>query len=201
MTTQRERILAYLRSHPAATVAELESALRLRAAAIRHHLRALEAAGLVRGEALSSKGRGRPRRRYRLVSGLRGQNLLPLLRALFSLLAERGLRGEALAEALADVLGRAFAEPAYPIGQAQRLRLTLEFLQRSHYHPRWEAAAYGPRLFLQHCPYLEVLAEHPELCEMDRLLLQRCLKQRVTLLSRADWEGGHAPACIFQVQE
>ncbi|MEJ5240707.1 MAG: ArsR family transcriptional regulator [Anaerolineales bacterium] len=200
MTTRRERILNYLRAHASATLEELERALKMQPPTLRYHLRKLEEAGLIEAEKQSEGRRGRPSYRYRLSHRLQGDNLPRLIEVLFALLKERGLGGEALAFALAKGLNELGpgAEPQVP--ETNRLRLTLEFLQRLHYRPRWEAAAQGPRVFFQHCPYYEILAAHPELCQMDVHLLEGCLKKSVTLLSRGDWETGHGGVCIFQVQ-
>lgn len=198
--SQRERILNYLRSHSFVTVPELERTLQIGAAAVRHHLRALERAGLLEGENMPGRGKGRPQRRYRLIRGLRGDNLVKLSDLLFTILREQGWDREALASALSKELLRSCpaAEPEVP--ERLRLKRTMEFLQRLQYSPRWEAAAQGPRLFFQHCPYEAIVDSHPELCEMDVLLLEGCLKKRVTLLTRGDWKEGHAAACVFQVQ-
>ncbi|MFN3741867.1 MAG: helix-turn-helix transcriptional regulator [Anaerolineales bacterium] len=198
--SQRERILNYLYTHPSVTVAELGRMLQMSAAAVRHHLRALERAGLLEGENMPGGRKGRPQRRYRLVPGLRGDNLARLSELLFAILQEQGWERKALAEALSKGLLRACAAAEPEVPERLRLQLTMEFLRRLQYLPRWEAAAQGPRLFFQHCPYEAILESHPELCEMDVLLLEGCLKKRVTLLMRGDWKEGHATACIFQVQ-
>lgn len=199
MTTRRERILNYLRAHASATLEEMERALQLQAATLRYHLRKLEEAGLIETERQSERRRGRPSRRYRLSHRMRGDNLPRLIEVLFALLRERGLDGEALPSALAKGLTELGPEMGPKVQETNRLRLTLDFLQRLQYRPRWEAAAQGPRLFLQHCPYYEILAAHPELCRMDVLLLEGCLKKSVTLFSRGDWETGHGGVCVFQV--
>ncbi|MFO3795838.1 MAG: ArsR family transcriptional regulator, partial [Anaerolineales bacterium] len=139
--SQRERILNYLYTHPFVTVAELERMLQISAAAVRHHLRALEQAGLLKGENMPRGRKGRPQRRYRLVAGLRGDNLAGLSELLFAILQEQGWDRKRLAEALSKGLLRACAAAEAEVPERLRFQLTMEALQRLQYLPRWEAAA------------------------------------------------------------
>ncbi len=198
MTTRQERILDYLRTHSSATLEELTHALKLQAAALRYHLRRLEEAGLIESWPLRAGKRGRPQRRYSLSRKLHGDNLPMLVTVLLTRMREQGLSEERLAISLAEGLLRSFPKVQAP--ERVRLHLLLDFLQRLHYQPRWEAAAQGPRLFFHHCPYYEVIQDHPELCRMDVLLLEGYLGHKVVTLACGGWQTQPTSVCIFQVQ-
>jgi DeoR family suf operon transcriptional repressor len=200
MTTRRDRILDYLRTHASVTLEELAQALKIEAAAVRYHLRRLEEAGLIESRPWMEGKRGRPRRCYSLSRRLHGDNLPMLVTVLLMRMREQGLEGERLAASLAEGLRRALPVDRGQAPERVRLHLLLDWLERWHYAPRWEAAAHGPRLFFHHCPYYEVLEEHPELCQMDVLLLEGCLGRRVVMIARGEWETPSAGVCIFQVQ-
>ncbi len=200
MTTRRDRILDYLRTHASVTLGELAKALKLEAAAVGYHLRRLEEAGLIESRPWKEGKRGRPQRRYSLSRRLHGDNLPMLVKVLLMHMREQGLEGERLAASLAEGLRRALPVHQGQTSERVRLRLLLDRLEQWHYAPRWEAAAHGPRLFFHHCPYYEVLEEHPELCQMDALLLEGCLGRKVAMIARGEWETQSAGVCIFQVQ-
>ncbi len=198
MTTRRDRILDYLRTHSSATLEELAHALKLQVAALRYHLRRLEQAGLIESRPLMAGKRGRPRRRYSLSRKLHGDNLPMLVTVLLIRMREQGLSEERLAISLAEGLLRSFPQAQAP--ERVRLRMLLDLLERLHYQPRWEAAAQGPRLFFHHCPYYEVIEKHPELCRMDVLLLEGYLGRKVVMLACGGRQTQPASVCIFQVQ-
>jgi len=53
----------------------------------------------------------------------------------------------------------------------QRLAEALDRLRKWNYEPAWEARPQGPRIILHHCPYMALISNHPELCELDRCLI------------------------------
>ena len=76
-------------------------------------------------------------------------------------------------DALAKHLAKDSEFTSQPI--AKRLNLTVEKLNQMNYHARWEAGAEGPRIIFGHCPYAAIVGKHPELCEMDTVLVEEYL--------------------------
>lgn len=197
----RERILTYLREHPSASAAELSSAWGLTPADIRYHLADLLASGLIEEvprDPARRATRGRPARVYRLAAQLRPNNLAALCHALLETLTagSGGDQREAIIRSVAERLAGEFQ----PSGQVtRRLNQAVEFLNHAQYRARWEAGAQGPRVLLRACPYAAVLAQHPEMCQVDQALLERLLQARLRMTARQDPATGKPPACIFLV--
>lgn len=191
MTTVRQKVLTYLNKTRSGSAREIARALQLSEATVRHHLRVLASDG--RLEIISVRGRdgrGRPEKVYGLPRSVLGDNLAALSDAL---LAEAGadVQMEALAERLmgqTDFAGQPLA---------RRLNLTVERLNQMNYHARWEAGSEGPRILFSHCPYAAIIQKHPELCQMDRLLLKKWMGQTTRQTSKAGTEG--SSVCVFAV--
>ncbi len=169
MKTTRQRILDLIENRRATTAPELARALHLTPANIRHHLRVLSEDGLVARTGMrKTAGRGRPTGIYGLVT--RQDNYQKLSEALLDLLPESPA-GQELGLAKT---GERLAGPAAPHGShiTQRLVHAMQRLEALHYRPRWEAHPGAPEVILEHCPYSEIIADHPELCQVDRHLLQ-----------------------------
>ncbi len=166
----RSRILAYLKSHPPASAAELARALQMTAANIRHHLKILVESGAI--EVIGwrpAAGRGRSARVFGLVR--REHNLDRLVDGLLT--EVRDQKGPAVVlETLRRLARRMAASAETPTGHlTHRLNQAVHRLNELHYRARWEAHARAPRIRLGHCPYSQVIAEHPELCQMDAYLI------------------------------
>jgi predicted ArsR family transcriptional regulator len=195
----RERILAYLSENHIATAAVLSRATRLTGADIRYHLSGLLDDGLVErvppgpGASASpapSARRGRPAVAYRLAAAAQTNNLAGLAAALLDVLGESAL--PAVAEALA---GKDLPNLAAP--RIQRLHGCANTLSASGYRASWEAGPNGPRVLLRACPYAAILTNHPELCKIDRLLVERLSGLEFTQTARIDPHTGRPPACVF----
>jgi predicted ArsR family transcriptional regulator len=211
----RSAILGYLGDHPPATVALLAATLNLTPADIRYHLKVLRGEGLVEAlphKAAPSPGRGRPARAYRLAPAQQRNNLPALCHALLSVylggaaLVDGSAAGDAQdshspAERMAD-LAATLAANQSPLAGSLPLRLAqaVEWLNRRQYRARWEAGARGPRLLLRRCPYAVLLAEHPELCEIDRMLLEKVVSVSLRQTDRQNPVTGRPPACVFEVK-
>jgi predicted ArsR family transcriptional regulator len=73
------------------------------------------------------------------------------------------------------------------------------WLNKRGYHSRWEAAADGPRLMFLHCPYAVLLPEHPELCQVDNLVLEKLLSLTIRQTARMDLQSNSSKACVFEL--
>lgn len=66
-----------------------------------------------------------------------------------------------------------------------------------HYQARWEAGAEGPRVILGHCPYVGLVEQHPQLCQMDASLLVELLDGDVRQTAKLEVGAGGKPFCAF----
>ena len=197
----RERILAYLKENRTTSSVELAYAWGLTRADLRYQLKQLHTDGWIEPaprDPDADLGPGRPVIRYRLAERAAEHSLTGLCKALLAVLAqplppeERAGLFQKLAEHLAGAPPAGMAMP-------RRLAQAVQTLNAHHYHARWEAHARGPRVLLRNCPYAPVLAEYPELCQMDRDLLEKLLDRPAKLETRMNSETGQPPACIFAI--
>ena len=198
MQTTRQRIIDHLNSARLASAAEIGGALGITPADARHHLGILQAEGAVQvsGQRRGG-GRGRPTQLYALTGLAQRHNLDGLSSALLAeLLAPLDAEGQRVA--LQNVARRLSGGGGSQGGQlSRRLYACVQRLNELGYQSRWEAHAEGPRLVLEHCPYALILAEHPELCQLDAHLLEGLLANPVRQTARLapDRRGGRH--CIF----
>jgi predicted ArsR family transcriptional regulator len=199
--SMRQRCLALLRKNQYATSQELARALNVTPADVRHHLARLRADGLVEvSENLRSGGRGRPVKVYGLSRLAQGDNLTKLTDAVLSEWF-RALSPQDASEALDCVAERLIGVEKHgtlgPI--ARKLTQCIELLNTMHYKARWEAHAHGPRIIFETCPYAGVINNHPELCLMDKKLLEKSLGGRVEQVAKLEKGLRNIPVCIFEV--
>lgn len=191
MTTARQKVLMYLNKSGTASAREIARSLKMSPATVRHHLRVLSSDGRLEMNSVRGRdGRGRPEKIYSLPRAALGDNLPALSDALLAE-AGPGLRVETLARRLAG--DSSFG--GQPL--AKRLNLTVEKLNQMNYHAHWEAGSEGPRILFGHCPYAAILEKHPELCQMDKVLLKDWLSQPASQVFRTGKDG--STVCVFVV--
>jgi predicted ArsR family transcriptional regulator len=189
MITTRQKVLTYLSKTRLATAREIARALKISAAAVRHHLRVLVSDGRLELAAMRGRdGRGRPEKAYSLPRSAFGDNLSALSHALLTE-ADSGFKIEALAKHLTGE-SKFAGQPL-----TKRLNLTVEKLNQMNYHARWEAGSEGPRLIFTHCPYAAIIEKHPELCKMDQAILNIWMGQPATQIFKIGKEG--SSVCVF----
>jgi predicted ArsR family transcriptional regulator len=191
MVTARHKVLAYLNKTRTASAQEISRALKMSTANVRHHLRVLASDG--RLEVVSARGhdgRGRPEKVYSLPRAALGDNLAVLSDALF-VEAGSNVRMEALAKHLVGETNPA----SQPV--AKRLTLTIEKLNLMNYHAHWEAGSAGPRIIFSHCPYAAIIEKHPELCRMDKAMLEKWMGPSGTQISKIGKDG--SSVCVFVI--
>lgn len=66
-----------------------------------------------------------------------------------------------------------------------------------NYHARWEAGAEGPRVIFGHCPYAAIIARHPDLCRMDKALLEEWMGRSADQFAKIEIEG--SLVCVFGI--
>jgi predicted ArsR family transcriptional regulator len=196
----RDEVARLLLENGAATAASLGERLGLSATAVRRHLDALIADGLVtereqRSPSRRPRGRGRPAKVFALTET--GREAFPnayddLAAAALRFLAETG--GAAAVTAFAEhrVAGleeRLQGTVAGAGGPARRLDALADALSEEGYAASAHALASGGQLCQHHCPVAHVAAEFPQLCEAETRAFERLLGthvQRLATLARGD---------------
>ena len=200
MQATRQHILDTLEQRGSASARQLAHAFGMSAANLRRHLGILQARGLVTatGRRLSG-GRGRPELVYTLASPAGGAGLELLTRALLAELTA-GDEARTPASKLKDLAKRMLGEGPSPSGQlTRRLVASVQQLAPLNYKAHWEAKPQGPELVLGRCPYAAIIAEHPELCQMDAHMLEGLLGSPVEQSAKLQ-PGPHGlPQCVFKI--
>jgi predicted ArsR family transcriptional regulator len=78
---------------------------------------------------------------------------------------------------------------------------TVERLSDLNYRPHWEAHVEGPRIMLGNCPYYNILDDHPELCDFDKLLIEELISNSVEQIAKLNMDERNIPYCMFRVRE
>lgn len=197
MQNTRQQILDFIRTNKMASAVEISRALHMTTANARHHLCILEEQNLLEevGQRFA-KGRGRPTKLYALTHQAMDHNIDLLVDALLKILKSSDDLEDQF-KRLAPILFGEAESATTPIG---RLNQTIQRLNEMHYQARWEVSPEGPKVILGHCPYAAVLAENPELCLMDRVVLSDQLNQPVEQISKLERSPKGTPYCIFAVR-
>jgi predicted ArsR family transcriptional regulator len=198
--TTRLRILSHFRKHQTASVRELSQFMEMTGANIRHHLAVLEANDLIEVISLRKEGRGRPMQVYGLSRRVIGDGLDNLAGSLLDVLLEGASRDDQKTRLMS--VGSHLAgvnEDNIPI--MKRLLRTVENLNDLHYQAHWEAGVIGPRLILGHCPYAAIITKHPELCQMDALILSANIGSPVEQKAKLQLNDKSLPYCAFVISQ
>lgn len=203
MKTSRERLLDFLYAHHPLTSPEISRALRMTEANARHHLGILKNHGLVQVSGTRPAiGKGRPLLLYSPSDRALGDNLCNLADALLTELlgelpeAEKHKMLQRIARRMPIQIPPGDEQPAR---LTQRLFRAVQQLNAWSYQARWEAHTEGPRLVLGYCPYAAILPQHPELCKLDALVLERLLDKPVTHIARLTHPPDGGPYCVFRL--
>ena len=180
------------------SAAALAEQLELSPAAIRRHLDALVADGLLsecEPRPTAHRGRGRPARAYAITDP--GREAFPhayddlattALRYLREQGGEQAVRefAEHRARTLADAVQAHVDQAASP---AERVAALAESLSASGYAATVETTAAGSQICQHHCPVAHVAAEFPELCEAETRAFEHVLGtyvQRLATIAHGD---------------
>ena len=197
MQTTRQRILQYLDKNRQSTAAELSQVLDLTQANIRHHLNVLEQDGRIEvvGE-IPASGRGRPTLIY-MASRDEQDNSLDVLSSLLLVQAQAGTSQGQQNRFLHD-LAKLLAASAPSSGSITvRLSNATQYLNDFHYKAHWEAHADAPHIFFAQCPFSQIITQHPELCKMDKYLLENLTGERVEQLEKQTRSPQGPSYCCF----
>jgi len=171
LSSTRQVLLVAIKKDGEATTEQLARETYLSPGAVRQHLLALEAQGLVRFDRLRD-GPGRPRHVFRLTAN--GERLFPQVYAEVAnvILAAVEAEDPRVLERVFDRLVREQVEVANDIVRArtrpERLLELVQLVERYGYFPNLEVVDNGPaRLTLRHCPLLSVAQKHPDMCRAE----------------------------------
>ena len=196
----RDQILATLQRYPNSNVEELSRLLQLTRADVRYHINALlKARQVVQMQQFPKDGRlgrGRPAKSYQLSPDSRPDILTHLTDILLQMIQSNASADASLAELAQRLI------PSRPLSAAEthatgRLNDAIQLINQHPYQARWEAHASGPQVFFHNCPFAAVIRKHPELCQMDRQILQNLTGLPARQIRKIDLDGPTAPACIF----
>lgn len=186
-----------------ATVADLAEGAGVSEVAIRRHLQALVADGLVDGHAVSAPGPGRPAVHYRLTA--RGERLFPdrssdLADDVLTFLHDERGKNEMIAF-LRWRQKRQQAHYADELGDIEelgdRIQRLAELLSEDGFLATVDADADGYALTQKHCAIKDAAAAHPQLCAFEAALFRQLLGAHVT---RRQTIAGGSAACVCRVR-
>ncbi len=196
----RDAIQKYLEDHPFSYAEEISEALSRTRANIQYHLKRLEADGIVEQvrQPKEALDRGRPRDYYSLATHEKPDNLPALAGALLQLYLRDHPTGEIDVGRLSALAQAVLSPKSPPSSSTARLNHLVKELSARGYQARWEAHAGGPEIIFRNCPYAAVIAQHPELCQMDALLLKAHLGTSSRQISKIQLPT--TPACRFIIE-
>jgi len=187
----RERVARSVLEHGPSTAASLAGRLRLTPAAVRRHLDALAAEGVLEARqprVYGSRGRGRPAKVFAITDAGRDafdQAYDDLAVHALRFVAETG--GE---RAVAEFARRQVAEleeryrPLVDAASdAERTRALAEALTADGYAASVHTGPSGDQLCQHHCPVAHVATEFPQLCEAETAAFARLLGSHVQRLA------------------
>ena len=204
MSVTQTRIIQYISKNPSTKACDLSRALGMTVANIRYHLLNLEKAQIIVSEIdMTSKHRGHPIYLYHMNSRVQPHNLDHLADILLNELnkviksVDKAWVPRILAENLIQNLESDFRLPPQKTKLTHRLSEVSRFLDQYHYHASWEAHLTSPHIILGNCPYLAILPQHPELCQMDILLLEKLILKPIHQISKIDQGIPRSINCVF----
>jgi predicted ArsR family transcriptional regulator len=197
--TSRQKVFREIHKHRFITVSEISQYLDLTPANIRHHLSILMDEGLVEKKDLHRNfGRGRPESVYTLSRVFKEDGLAQLTDGILRIWAS----SLSVEELIAKLDKMAALMSAYPQrieneSGTKRLFLCVEHLNLYHYQASWEAGSSGPHIRLGNCPYWKIIERHPELCTMDKILLEKLSGFTLSQISKLEQDEKGELECLF----
>lgn len=189
MNIFRKRLMEFISQNPGLNSRELSVALDRSPADIRYHLALMVQQGYLHRTPALQRVRGHPLFTYSVSKKDLPDNLPLLCSILLNQLSfPLGLRNTA----------RLLSLPSAPTPGNTLLTMNrlVAHLNQMNYAATWEAYRSGPRIMLHNCPYAVLVKQHPQLCEMDRNLLEFSLHMPVTQVTTL---ASGANSCIFNI--
>ncbi len=201
MHSTRQAIIETLNTMGQATVSNLAENVGVKAVTIRHHLNALQAEGLINIEE-KRQSVGRPLYVYSLsekAQGLFPQKYHVLVSRLLDQIKDQlpTKTVEVLINSLAGELADEVREDFESLPFDERMARLIDVLADEGFLAKWDRTDEGIQLIEYHCPYYHLGQQHPEICQIDKALIQAALdtsvEKEACILS-----GDHV--CSFSIQ-
>lgn len=194
----RDLILDQVRADGEASASMLARSLELSLGAVRHHLIILERDGLLL-KRQDRHGVGKPVHLYRLSP--QGEESFPknydkLLTAVLDQLGTEGGVPE-VEELLRRIARKMVSERTggvSPSSRSERIKLLTELFEAEGFQPQVASSEGALELRQMTCPYHSVAMKHPEVCCLDKELIECALDAQVEL---AEWRPNGDRACVF----
>ncbi len=181
MQQTRRHILEILKEHKEATIDEIVTALserigKITAVTVRHHLEILRGDGLVAAPTVRRRSKpGRPQYVYTLTDRAADHfpnNYQGLAVGLLEQIKETLPPNQVnkILEGIADDMIQEAMVPDAPV--PVRVEHAIAFLNNSGYAASWQQNGEGLLVKVTNCPYEQVSCDNPELCIMDRKLIE-----------------------------
>ena len=199
MKSTRIRLLDHLGEKQVATSSELSRALQVTSADVRHHLTYLLAEGLIQiiGER-KPQGPGRPAKVYSLSHKQKSDNILLLLKALLTEISDEKSKSERLIS-LQSIAKKLMVSSHSHKNMSQRLFNAIKRLNELNYSARWEAHPEAPKIILGNCPYSAIIHNHPEICLIDKYLIEELLIITASQESKLARDERGYSSCLFRI--
>jgi predicted ArsR family transcriptional regulator len=175
----RQKILDYLKRQGQATVTELADYLEMAPVSVRHHLDLLIGDNLVETSRVRRQARaGRPTRLYALTDqadSLFPNNYQQLARESLDIL-KRTLPPDQFIGVMTELANKTAdraPQELKGLPPAERLQTTVQFLNDEGYMAFCECEQDEILLHTCHCPYKDLVGDHPEICQIDHVLIRR----------------------------
>jgi predicted ArsR family transcriptional regulator len=72
-------------------------------------------------------------------------------------------------------------------------------LNELNYHARWEAQKENPKIILGNCPYSTVIHDHPDICLIDKYLIEGLLSTTVAQETKLLRDNRGYATCVFSI--
>jgi predicted ArsR family transcriptional regulator len=199
MQKTRKKITDYLVDNPRVTAIELSRVLNMTVANVRHHLSILEKETIIEALGnLPSNGKGRPTTVYSLSRNKNNFQIVALANILLDIITKTNkITFKKSLTTIANALIGDAPEKISPL--PIRLNQACGRLDELGYQSQWEAHKNGPIIILGQCPYASIIKNHPELCELDQLVISKLSNSPCQQTSKIDRLPGGSAQCTFQL--
>jgi predicted ArsR family transcriptional regulator len=199
-TQTRQRIIDFLNKHTSSSAEEISNALYMTKENIQYHLKRLSSDGLIEIDTKRKSGeiiRGRPTIYYQLSASDYPSDILHLADCLLHQFSFQNALANNQQLRMSELAHFMF-KPVESSNLSQTIQLAIKKLNEHNYQASWEARLSGPRIYFRNCPYAALLGDHPELCDLDRLILDALIRKSSCQIRRIGLRGECKQLCVFE---
>jgi predicted ArsR family transcriptional regulator len=206
MNFTQARIIQYLNDHPSSKTEDISYALGITPAGTRYHLHKMLADHLIEINLNHLEStRGHPVYLFRLCSQALPNGLDHIAEIALDTLHTQFMNHgdlyipQILAENFIRKLGVSKSLPSKMSKLTYRLSETAIILNQHKYQSKWEARVGSPLFMFGNCPYKAIVFGHPELCLMDKLILERLIAKPINQISKIGRGTPESINCRFSI--